>query len=70
MAKNKLTIKNIIIELSTSGIFVLGFLYFGWYYLTTGSLPGCSINLTFPITLLAIGGFGGNLRAIMSKFLK
>jgi len=69
---NKLKLKDLIFELTTSGVFVLGLIYFGGYYLINGNLPGCimNFNISIPIVLFALSAFAGNIKAIINKYAR
>ncbi len=53
------------IELSASGVFVLGVLWFGIYWLVYKTIPTPSLefNLTIPFYLMLFGGLGGTAKA-------
>ena len=67
--KSRSKIGKIVFELTTSGVFVLGLLYFGGYYIINGNLPECvmNFNVWIPVSLFGLSSIGGNISAIINK---
>jgi len=70
--KSKIKFGKFAVELSTSGALVIGVAWFLIYYLVNGTIPEPSININFsaPIILSLYGGIGGNIKAVINRFLK